>query len=122
MDIRVAHMTYFYKNKEKLIRDIKEERLIKQTRIILFCILHIIPPEKLNSFFFQTFAQFNPGIIVVGFCFSMKSDVFWLLRECGISAIMFLTHDLKTITNNPLAELDPIQKELVDEIGIIFII
>ena len=59
---------------------------------------------------------------MVGFCFSMKSDVFWLLRECGISAIMFLTHDLKTITNNPLAELDPIQKELVDEIGIIFII
>ena len=41
MDIRVAHMTYFYKNKEKLIRDIKEERLIKQTRIILFCILQI---------------------------------------------------------------------------------
>ena len=28
MDIRVANMTYFYKNKEKLIRDINEERLI----------------------------------------------------------------------------------------------
>ena len=24
MDIRVAHMTYYYKNKDKLIRDIKE--------------------------------------------------------------------------------------------------
>ena len=28
MDIRVANMTYFYKNEEKLIRDINEERLI----------------------------------------------------------------------------------------------
>ena len=28
MDIRVANMTYYYKNQEKLIRDIKEERLI----------------------------------------------------------------------------------------------
>ena len=28
MDIRVANMTYFYKNGEKLIRDINEERLI----------------------------------------------------------------------------------------------
>ena len=29
MDIRVANMTYYYKNQEKLIRDINEERLIK---------------------------------------------------------------------------------------------
>ena len=28
MDIRVANMTYYYKNKEKLIRDINEECLI----------------------------------------------------------------------------------------------
>ena len=28
MDIRVANIPYFYKNKEKLIRDINEERLI----------------------------------------------------------------------------------------------
>ena len=28
MDIRVANMTYYYKNGEKLIRDINEERLI----------------------------------------------------------------------------------------------
>ena len=28
MDIRVAHMTYYYKNKNKLVRDIKKECLI----------------------------------------------------------------------------------------------
>ena len=66
---------------------------------------------------FQTFPQFNPGIIVVGFCFSMNSDVSWLLRKCGISATMFLTHDLRTITNNPLAELNPVQRQLLEEIG-----
>ena len=65
----------------------------------------------------QTFAQFNPGIIVVGFCFSMNSDVSWLLRRCGISATMFLTHDLRTITNNPLAELNEVQKQLLKDIG-----
>ena len=65
----------------------------------------------------QKFAQFKPGIIVVGFCFSMNSDVSWLLRRCGISATMFLTHDLRTITNNPLAELNEIQKQLLIEIG-----
>ena len=65
----------------------------------------------------QTFPQFNPGIIVVGFCFSVNSDVSWLLRRCGISATMFLTHDLRTITNNPLAELNEVQKQLLTEIG-----
>ena len=33
MDIRMANMTYFYKNEEKLIRDINEERLINQQLI-----------------------------------------------------------------------------------------
>ena len=33
MDIRVANMTYFYKNKEKLIRDINEECLINEQLI-----------------------------------------------------------------------------------------
>ena len=33
MDIRVAHMTYFYKNKEKLIRDINKECLINKQLI-----------------------------------------------------------------------------------------
>ena len=27
MDIRVAHLTYYYKNKNKLIRDIKEVKV-----------------------------------------------------------------------------------------------
>ena len=71
----------------------------------------------LFNFLFQTFPQFNPGIIVVGFCFSMNSDVSWLLRRCGISATMFLTHDLRTITNNPLAELNEVQRQLLKEIG-----
>ena len=47
----------------------------------------------------------------------MNSDVSWLLRRCGISATMFLTHDLRTITNNPLAELNEVQKQLLKEIG-----
>ena len=70
-----------------------------------------------SNHFHEAFLQFNPGIIVVGFCFSMNSDVSWLLRRCGISATMFLTHDLRTITNNPLVELNDVQAQLLREIG-----
>ena len=61
--------------------------------------------------------QFKPDIIVVGFCFSLNGDVSWLLRRCGLSASMFLTHDLRIITKNPRVELNHIQKQLLKEIG-----
>ena len=64
-------------------------------------------------------AQFKPDIIVVGFCFSLNGDVSWLLRRCGLSASMFLTHDLRIITKNPRLELNHIQKQFLKEIGII---
>ena len=91
---------------EKLTSDLNQETFILQKYYFHFIYS-----------FSQTFAQFNPGIIVVGFCFSMNSDVSWLLRRCGISATMFLTHDLRTITNNPLAELNEVQRQLLKEIG-----
>ena len=67
--------------------------------------------------YFKTFPQFKPDIIVVGFCFSLNGDVSWLLRRCGLSASMFLTHDLRIITKNPRLELNPIQIQLLKEIG-----
>ena len=100
MDIRVAHMTYYYKNKNKLIRDIKEVGL-----------------DYIKNSILKHFHQFNPAIIVVGFCFSLNGDVSWLLRRCGLSASMFLTHDLRIITKNPRVELNHIQKQLLKEIG-----
>lgn len=54
---------------------------------------------------------------MVGFCFSLNEDVSWLLRRCGLSASMFLTHDLRIITKNQRVELNPIQKQLLKDIG-----
>ena len=67
--------------------------------------------------FLKHLQQFNPGVIVLGFCFSLNGDVSWLLRRCGLSASMFLTHDLRIITKNPRVELNHIQKQLLKEIG-----
>ena len=65
----------------------------------------------------KLFPQFNPAIIVVGFCFSLNGDVSWLLRRCGLSASMFLTHDLRKITKKAWVELNHIQKELLEIVG-----
>ena len=105
MDIRVANLTYYYKNKNKLIRDFN--KVLESNKKILY---------------FNTIPQFKPDIIVVGFCFSLNGDVSWLLRRCGLSASMFLTHDLRIITKNPRLELNHIQKQLLKEIGILYVV
>ena len=43
LDVRVANLTYFYKNGEKLIQDINKERLINKQFIKLCKILIIFP-------------------------------------------------------------------------------
>ena len=104
MDIRVPNLTYYYKNKEKLIRDIKK-------------VVELLKLKSNRKYDLEIFPQFKPDIIVVGFCFSLNGDVSWLLRRCGLSASMFLTHDLRIITKNPRLELNHIQKQLLRQIG-----
>ena len=40
-----------------------------------------------------------------------------LLRRCGIFSTMIISHDLKMLTKNPKAELDKIQRDLLELIG-----
>ena len=54
---------------------------------------------------------------MLAFCYSFNSDVSMLLRRCGIFSIMVLSHDLKMLTKNPKAELNEIQRDLLEEIG-----
>ena len=61
--------------------------------------------------------KFGPDIIMVAFCYSFNGDVDLMLRRCGLSATMFLTHDLRSIKRNPQANLDPLQKMFLNELG-----
>ena len=40
-----------------------------------------------------------------------------LLRRCGLFSIMVISHDLKMLTKNPKAELNEIQRDLMEFIG-----
>ena len=65
----------------------------------------------------QDIQKFGPDIIMVAFCYSLNGDVDLMLRRCGLSATMFLTHDLRSIKRNPKANLDPLQKMFLNELG-----
>ena len=61
-------------------------------------------------------------MIVLGFCYSLNNKLAMLLRSNGTFSSMILNHDLKVITGNPLAEVNHVQKDLLAEIGLIFIV
>ena len=73
--------------------------------------------ESVQRNIYKLFSQFKPDIIMLAFCYSFNSDVSMLLRRCGIFSIMVLSHDLKMLTKNPKAELNEIQRDLLEEIG-----
>ena len=54
---------------------------------------------------------------MLAFCYSLNSDVSMLLRRCGLFSIMVISHDIKMLTKNPEAELDEIQRDLLEQIG-----
>ena len=54
---------------------------------------------------------------MLAFCYSINGDLAMLLRRCGLLSKMIINHDLKIITRNPRASLNPIQEELLTTIG-----
>ena len=56
-------------------------------------------------------------MILLGWCYSLNSDVSLLLRSEGIFSEMMLGHDLKLVTGRPTATLNPQQKDLIYNIG-----
>ena len=56
-------------------------------------------------------------IILLAFCYSINGDLSMLLRACGLFSKMIINHDLKIITQNPKAWLNPVQEELLSKIG-----
>ena len=103
MDFRLANMTYYYGHDKKLVDDMKEVK----TGLCFE-----------QNIFVEIFPQFQPGIIMLAFCYSLNSDVSMLLRRCGLFSIMVLSHDLKMLTKNPNAKLNENQRKFLEEIGI----
>ena len=54
---------------------------------------------------------------MLAFCYSINGDVAMLLRACGFFSKMIINHDLKIVTQNPKAWLNPVQEELLTNIG-----
>ena len=54
---------------------------------------------------------------MLAFCYSFNSDICMLLRRCGLFSTMIISHDIKMLTKNPKAELNEIQRDLLEFIG-----
>ena len=70
-----------------------------------------------KSFFYKHFAQFEPDVIILPFCYSNNGDLANLLRRTATLSKMVITHDLRTITNNPALKLDKKQEEIFGKTG-----
>ena len=101
MDIRVANMAYYFGHEQKLLDDIAE-------------VLHF---NKMQKIPFYNFSQFNPALMILAFCFSMNSDLSFFLRSQGVFGLMLVRHDLRLITGKSDAKLNPVQIELVNQLG-----
>ena len=58
---------------------------------------------------------------MLGWCYSLNGDVSMVLRSEGVFSQMILNNDLRIITSNPLARLNDIQRQVIEETGLIFI-
>ena len=67
---------------------------------------------------YKTYSQFDPDVISLDFCFSNKGDLAQLFRRTPFLSKMVITHDLRTITNNPALNLDEDQATFLKDIGI----
>ena len=65
--------------------------------------------------------QCDPDVILLSWCYSLNGDVSMVLRSEGVFSLMILNHDLRIITSNPLARLNDIQRQVIEETGLIFI-
>ena len=61
--------------------------------------------------------RFNPEVLMLGWCWSLDGDVEQMLRRSGLFSSLVLRHGLQMLTNNPEADLNKRQKELINEIG-----
>ena len=63
------------------------------------------------------FLQFDPDVMILDWCVSDNGDLAQLFRRTPFLSKMVITHDLRTITNNPALKLDANQEAFLKKIG-----
>ena len=71
--------------------------------------------RKVEEEFITVLKQFDPTVLLLGFCWSERSELQDILRSAGIYAAMILSEDLKEVTQDRYVKLDPCQKEVIEE-------
>ena len=61
--------------------------------------------------------QFDPALMILLFCYSVNSDLSMLLRSRGVFGSMFVRHEMRLITRNLSAKIDPARKKLIGKLG-----
>ena len=61
--------------------------------------------------------NYNPTLIILAFCYTAVSELNDILRSAGIYTFLIMQEDHAKITEGRYAKLDPIQKEIVEEIA-----
>ena len=73
--------------------------------------------RKVDEEFITVLKEFDPTVLLLGFCWSEKSELQDMLRFAGIYAAMILSEDMKEVTQDRYVMLDPGQKEVIKEMA-----
>ena len=83
---------------------------------ITFQVVSVAYYHKNEEKFIDDVQMFDPKVLALAWCYSMKSDVSLALRQKGILARMVIEHDLKEICKKPNANLDDKQSEIIEKV------
>ena len=90
-----------------------DEKISKVT----FQVTNIAYYHKKEEKLIYDIQKFDPKVLALAWCYSMKSDVSTALRKKGILARMVIEHDLREICKNPNAKLDDRQAEIIEKVA-----
>ena len=111
----------FVKQSKRFVEGFKKKRKqdIEQKNIV-FAVMDISKHKegrKVEEEFITVLKEFDPSVLLLGFCWSERSELQDILRSAGIYAAMILSEDLKEVTQDRYVKLDPCQKEVIEEMA-----
>ena len=84
---------------------------------ITFNVTNIAFYHKNEEKLIEDIEKFDPKVLALAWCYSMKSDVSLALRQKGILARMVIENDMREICNDPNAKLDHKQAEIIEKLA-----
>ena len=84
---------------------------------ITFQVINVAYYHKNREKLIDDVQMFDPKVLALAWCYSMKSDVSLALRQNGILARMVIEHDMREVCKNPNAKLDYRQAEMIEKVA-----